>query len=156
MPNISGSRATTKETLSCPSTAYGSKTISISSNSSSWTYYDTSFSSSQSYESNNLWSLTFDASAVAGSSLYFDLVQLFPVTYHERYNELRKDVAEYLEQMKPSFLRFPGGNNLEGQTIASHWKWNETIGPVHLRPGREGDWGYPNTDALGFIEYMLW
>lgn len=96
-----------------------------------------------------------------------------------RYNGLRDDVASYLEQIKPSFLRFPGGNNLyvrrcwqhkpvlqilitlrfgktdyfyrEGSTPATRWKWNETIGPVQNRPGRQGDWGYPNTDALGTV-----
>jgi len=24
------------------------------------------------------------------------------------------------------------------------------------RPGREGDWTYPNTDGLGLLEYMYW
>ncbi|KAK3937686.1 glycoside hydrolase superfamily [Diplogelasinospora grovesii] len=154
-------------------TVYATKTITINSNSSAWSYYETTYTSTQSYESNNAWKLTFDASKVAGSALYFDLVQLFPVTYHQRYaplnthtidvaanwgryNGLRNDVATYLEQIKPSFLRFPGGNNLEGATPATRWKWNETIGPVHMRPGRQGDWGYPNTDALGLMEYMQW
>lgn len=29
--------------------------------------------------------------------------------------------------MKPSFFRFPGGNNLEGQTFATRWQWNNTV-----------------------------
>lgn len=93
-------------------TVYASKAISISSNSSSFAYHETTYTSEQSYESDNAWSLTFDASQVAGSELYFDLVQLFPSTYNDRDNGLRKDVATYLEQINPSFLRFPGGNNL--------------------------------------------
>lgn len=37
----------------------------------------------------------------------------------------------------------------EGNDETSRWKWNETIGPVEDRPGREGTWGYYNTDGLG-------
>jgi alpha-L-arabinofuranosidase len=40
--------------------------------------------------------------------------------------------------MKPSFLRFPGGNNLEGATVADRWQCNATIGLVEDRPGRQG------------------
>ena len=24
------------------------------------------------------------------------------------------------------------------------------------RPGRQGDWGYVNTDGIGLMEYMQW
>lgn len=64
---------------------YGTKTILISSNASAFSYYETTYTSTQSYESNNAWKLTFDGNLVAGSALYFDLVQLIPVTYHQRY-----------------------------------------------------------------------
>lgn len=71
--------------LSGPSgTVYASKTVSINSNSSAFGYYETTFASKQSYESNNVWNLTIDGGAVAGSALYFDLVQLYPTTYHTR------------------------------------------------------------------------
>lgn len=58
--------------------------------------------------------------------------------------------------MKPKFLRCPGGNNIEGQSIQTRMKWWETIGPLKDRPGRIGDWGYVNTDGLGLLEYMYW
>lgn len=71
--------------LSGPSgTVYATKTLAINSSSSGFTYYETTYTSTQSFESNNVWNLTFDASQVAGSALYFDLVQLFPTTYHGR------------------------------------------------------------------------
>lgn len=44
----------------------------------------------------------------------------------------------------------------EGTSVEERWIWNNTIGPVEDRPGRQGAWGYPNTDALGLIEYLLW
>lgn len=81
-------------------------------NSSAYTFFETSFISAQSFESTHEWRLTFDAVLVAGRSLHFALVELFPVTYHNRDNGLRNDIATYLEQLSPSFLRFPGGNNL--------------------------------------------
>lgn len=33
--------------------------------------------------------------------------------------------------------------------MANRWIWNNTIGPLESRPGHQGAWGYPNTDALG-------
>lgn len=65
-------------------TVYASNTIAVTSNSSAFSHFETTYTSSQSYESNNAWKLTFDAGAVAGSALYFDLVQLFPTTYKTR------------------------------------------------------------------------
>lgn len=54
------------------------------------------------------------------------------------------------------FLRFPGGNALEGPDLANPWKWNETIGPLKDRPGRPGVWDYQTTDGLGLVDYLNW
>jgi alpha-N-arabinofuranosidase len=91
---------------------YGSSHITVTSTLDKFTYVTTTFASSQSPDGNNGWQLTFDGSQVAGGSLWFGLVQLFPVTYHERFNGIRADVGNFLEAIGPSFLRFPGGNNL--------------------------------------------
>ncbi len=91
--------------------------------------------------SNNTFAITFNAEQVAGKTLYFSLISLFPETFKGRRNGLRYDLAQSVYNLKPKFLRFPGGNNLEGQSIAGRWKWNETIGPLTDRPGRVGDWG---------------
>lgn len=50
--------------------------------------------------------------------------------------------------LKPSCRvhRWPGGNNLEGQSIETRWQWNATTGSLLDRPGREGDWSYINTE----------
>lgn len=66
-----------------------------------------------------------------------------------RFNGLKPFMAEALNNIGGSFLRFPGGNNLEGPNVQNRWKWNETIGDLIDRPGHQGAWGYPNTDALG-------
>ncbi|KAF5498017.1 putative alpha-L-arabinofuranosidase A [Colletotrichum siamense] len=100
--------------------------------------------------------MTFDAGLVAGSSLWFALPQLYPTTFHNRYNGLKPSLAEAVNNIGGSFLRFPGGNNLEGPNVENRWKWNETIGAITSRPGHQGAWGYPNTDALGLHEYFEW
>ena len=106
--------------------------------------------------SNNSFTITMDAKEVAGHTFYFDLVSLFPETYKNRPNGLRKDLAEAYADMKPKFLRFPGGNNMEGVSKFRRWKWWETIGPLKDRPGRQGNWDYYNTDGLGLLEYLHW
>ena len=58
--------------------------------------------------------------------------------------------------MRPGFLRFPGGNNMEGNSIQQRFKWWETLGPLRDRPGRIGTWGYYNTEGLGLMEYLYW
>jgi alpha-N-arabinofuranosidase len=107
---------------------YGSENITVNSVAGSFTSVETGFLSTGSPDGNNVWQLTFDGSTAAGGALWFSLVQLFPVTYHARfvciflvlyrlvdnfrYNGIRLDVGNFLEDMNPSFLRFPGGNNL--------------------------------------------
>lgn len=135
---------------------YANHNITVNSTFGEFTRYETFFNSTASPDGNNEWRLLFDGSRVDGGSLNFGLPQLFPPTYHSRVNGLRKDLATTLEQIKPSFLRFPGGNNIEGLQIDNRWIWNQTIGPVVERPGRQSDWHYPNTDALGLDEYLWW
>ncbi|KAJ6454677.1 glycoside hydrolase family 51 protein [Mycena sanguinolenta] len=95
-------------------------------------------------------------SAPAVLEIHFALLSLFPPTFKGRVNGMRADIAETLAEMRPAFWRFPGGNNLEGQTTATRWQWRNTVGPLTERPGRIGDWTYANTDGLGLLEYLLW
>ncbi|MDQ1071119.1 LamG-like jellyroll fold domain-containing protein [Streptomyces canus] len=93
----------------------------------------------------------------AGETLWLQHVSLFPPTYNNRRNGLRIDLMEKLVALKPKFLRFPGGNFLEGNTIATRFNWKNTIGPVWERPGHMDDaWGYWSTDGLGVLEYLQW
>ncbi|KAA8641283.1 uncharacterized protein ATNIH1004_002023 [Aspergillus tanneri] len=135
---------------------YAAHNMTVNSTSRSFTRYETTFNSTASPDGDNEFRLLFDGSKVPGMKLNFGLIQLFPPTYHSRANGLREDLTAVLEDMKPSFLRFPGGNNLEGLQTDTRWAWNRTIGPVVDRPGRESDWFYPNTDALGLDEYLWW
>jgi alpha-L-arabinofuranosidase len=106
--------------------------------------------------SNNTFAITMNAEDVRGQTFFFDLISLFPETFKGRKNGLRKDLAEAFYDMKPKFLRFPGGNNMEGISYQTRWDWKKTIGPLKDRPGRLGTWNYFNTDGLGLLEYLEW
>ena len=56
----------------------------------------------------NVFAITMDAEEARGQTFYFDLISLFPETYKNRPNGLRKDLAETLEAGNFKFLRFPG------------------------------------------------
>ena len=63
-------------------------------------------------------------------TVWFSLVSLFPPTYKNRPNGNRVDIMELLAGMKPAFLRFPGGNYLEGPNYDNRFNWKDTIGPI--------------------------
>jgi alpha-N-arabinofuranosidase len=89
-------------------------------------------------------------------TVWFNQVSLFPPTYKDRPNGNRADLMQKLVDMKPGFLRFPGGNYLEGETVATRFKWKETIGPIEQRPGHRGTWGYRSSDGMGLLEFLEW
>jgi alpha-N-arabinofuranosidase len=89
-------------------------------------------------------------------NLWLNLVSLFPPTYHDRPNGNRIDLMEKLAAMHPQFLRFPGGNYLEGDHIADWYDWKKTIGPRVDRPGHPSPWNYWSTDGLGLLEFFEW
>jgi len=87
---------------------------------------------------------------------YFNLVSLFPPTYNNRPNGNRPDLMKLMADMKPTFLRFPGGNFLEGPMLGDAFPWKTTLGPLESRPGHNGSWGYRASDGLGFLEFLEW
>ena len=91
------------------------------------------------------------------SSVWFSQVSLFPPTFNNRPNGNRPDLMQLLADMHPAFLRFPGGNYLEGNTIETRFNWKKTIGDISQRPGHRNDgWGYWSTDGLGLLEFLEW
>ena len=65
-------------------------------------------------------------------TVWFSQVSLFPPTFNNRPNGNRPDLMQLLADMQPKFLRFPGGNYLEGNTIATRFNWKETIGDIDI------------------------
>jgi alpha-N-arabinofuranosidase len=89
-------------------------------------------------------------------TLWLNLVSLFPPTYHDRANGNRIDLMEKLAAMHPAFLRFPGGNYLEGDHIGERYQWKKTIGPLVDRPTHPSPWHYHSSDGLGLLEFLEW
>jgi alpha-N-arabinofuranosidase len=89
-------------------------------------------------------------------TVWFGFVSLFPPTWNNRTNGFRKDLMQLLVDTKPKFLRFPGGNYLEGNKIAERFEWKKTIGPIARRPGHQSPWGYRSTDGMGLLEFLQW
>lgn len=90
------------------------------------------------------------------ATLWLQLVSLFPPTYHDRPHGNRIDIMEKLAAMHPSFLRFPGGNYLEGGRIDTRFDWKKMIGPLVDRPTHPTTWSYHSTDGMGLLEYLDW
>ena len=88
--------------------------------------------------------------------VWIGLVSLFPPTFKDQPNGFRPDLMQMLVDLKPKFLRFPGGNYLEGDQIADRFDWKKTLGPVSERPGHMAPWGYRSSDGLGLHEFLLW
>lgn len=66
----------------------------------------------------------------------------------------RADLFEKLKDMKPAFMRFPGGCWVEGETMATASRWKRTVGPLHERWTQRNLWGYHSTNGLGYHEYL--
>ena len=60
-----------------------------------------------------------------------------------------------LQDLKPRFIRFPGGCFVEGQWLRNAFRWTASIGPWEERPGHFGDvWMYWTDDGLGYLEFL--
>lgn len=89
-------------------------------------------------------------------SVTLDVVSLFPPTFMNRPNGLRPDLAQLLYNIRPKFVRFPGGCYVEGQESPENaFHWEKTIGPIEQRPGHKNvNWRYRTSDGMGFDEYL--
>ena len=68
---------------------------------------------------------------------------------------LRPDLVEALRELRPSFLRFPGGCVTEGSWVWDNlYRWKDTVGPVEQRKENWNTWGYMQSYGLGFYEYF--
>jgi alpha-L-arabinofuranosidase len=98
-------------------------------------------------------------------SMDIDVVSLFPNdTWKGRPNGLRADLVQLLADMKPGFLRFPGGCIVEGRELATRYQWKKTVGMPEEREMIVNRWNtefkhrpapdYFQTFGLGFFEYF--
>ena len=86
---------------------------------------------------------------------WLDMVSMFPKhTWKNRSNGLRPDLANMLMGLKPSFVRFPGGCWVEGDTMSLAYRWKQTIGDVSERRTQYNIWQYHATHGIGYHEYL--
>ena len=84
-----------------------------------------------------------------------DLFSLFPQkTFKNRKNGLRADLAQAIADIKPRFVRFPGGCLAHGNGIENIYRWKESIGNLEERKPDFNLWGYHQTKGLGYFEYF--
>jgi alpha-N-arabinofuranosidase len=95
-----------------------------------------------------------------------DMVSLFPKgTWKNRPGGLRADLVQLLADLKPGFVRFPGGCIVEGRELANRYQWKKTVGKVEDRELIINRWNtefanrstpdYFQSFGLGFYEYFL-
>ncbi|MBQ8002474.1 MAG: alpha-L-arabinofuranosidase [Clostridia bacterium] len=95
-----------------------------------------------------------------------DMCSLFPRdTFMGRKNGLRADMAQALKNIKPGFVRFPGGCIVEGTVLENRYRWKDTIGKIEERKINWNRWqdgnvgvtahDYFQSYGLGFYEYFL-
>lgn len=85
-----------------------------------------------------------------------DMISLFPQnTFKGHKNGLRADLAQALADLKPKFMRFPGGCVAHGNGLDNIYRWKETIGPLEARKPQFNIWNYHQTKGLGYYEYFL-
>ena len=122
-----------------------------------WKKYSFKLKSSAS-DTNACLSLSFNGSG----KVAVDMVSLFPEdTWKHQPNGLRADLVQILADMKPAFLRFPGGCIVEGKTLDNAYRWKDTIGDPAERKVNWNRWAgwdnppqYYQSYGLGFFEYF--
>ena len=105
--------------------------------------------------------ITFDGSGF----IDLDMISLFPSdTWKQRPGGMRADMVQLLADMKPGFIRFPGGCIVEGHDLELRYQWKKTVGPLEDRQLIINRWNsefahrpapdYFQTFGLGFFEYF--
>ncbi|WP_417941142.1 alpha-L-arabinofuranosidase C-terminal domain-containing protein [Flavobacterium sp. RS13.1] len=128
--------------------------------STEWETYSAQFKATQTEAKAKL-KITFEGTG----TIDLDMISLFPEdTWKNRKNGLRKDLVQLLYDMKPGFLRFPGGCIVEGRTLSDRYQWKKSVGDVEDRRTMMNRWNvefshkqtpdYFQSFGLGFYEYF--
>ena len=157
---VQGSTGTIQaELISSNKDKIGSASIEISGN--NWKKYSVDFVSSAT-DNKAQFAVWFE-----GNGVYdVDMISLFPSdTWKNRPGGLRADLVQLLADMKPGFIRFPGGCIVEGRDLANRYQWKHSVGPIDERQVIMNRWNiefahkpapdYFQSFGLGFYEYFL-
>jgi len=128
----------------------------------SWARYTTTVTATETSGSRTRFRVLVDGPG----EVDLDMVSVFPEdTWQGRENGLRKDLVQLLKDMKPGFVRFPGGCIVEGRFLDGRYQWKSTIGDPAERRLIVNRWNdefanratpdYYQSFGLGFYEYFL-
>ncbi|MBZ4649402.1 alpha-L-arabinofuranosidase C-terminal domain-containing protein [Thermosipho sp. (in: thermotogales)] len=85
-------------------------------------------------------------------TLNIDMISLIN---SDTFYNMRNDLLKSLENLRPGFVRFPGGCLVEGNNLKNAYNWKESIGPIEERNAKWNLWGYYQSLGIGFFEYLL-
>jgi alpha-N-arabinofuranosidase len=148
------------ELLNNTNKVIGSTTLSPSGQDNEWKKEAISFNATDTASKGKL-NIRFEGSGI----IDLDMISLFPSdTWKNRPGGMRADMIQLLADMKPGFIRFPGGCIVEGRDLASRYQWKKTLGPVDERHLIINRWNtefsnrpapdYFQSFGLGFYEYF--
>lgn len=127
----------------------GETSVTVSSR--SWKTYKAAFTAKASADTH------LEILPQAKGEIALDMISLFPQnTFKGRKNGLRADLAQTLADMRPRFVRFPGGCVAHGDGLKNIYHWKNTIGPLEARKPARNLWGYHQSMGLGYYEYFLY
>jgi len=123
-------------------------TVTISSN--SWNKTEFTLSPSEDFATAALQILL-----VSDGVLDVDQISLMPQDTYKGHG-IRRDLAEALADLKPQFMRFPGGCVVHGggDGFWNTYRWKETVGPKETRKSQKNTWGYHQSMSVGYYEYF--
>ncbi|MEO6731718.1 MAG: alpha-L-arabinofuranosidase C-terminal domain-containing protein [Ferruginibacter sp.] len=148
------------ELLSTSGKSIGKATLTPAAAGHEWKKQAVSFNATDSALKGKL-HIRFEGSGV----IDLDMISLFPEdTWKQRPGGMRADMIQMLADMKPGFIRFPGGCIVEGHDLSVRYQWKKTLGPVEDRQLIINRWNsefahrpapdYFQTFGLGFFEYF--
>ena len=156
---VSGNVSLKLQLVNSKGETIGEGSVPLSGN--DWKHFTTSFTATATEPKAKL-QIWFEGTGIAD----MDMFSLFPKdTWKGRPNGLRKDLVQLLADMKPGFIRFPGGCIVEGRDLANRYQWKSTIGNVDDRGLIINRWNtefanrsapdYFQSYGLGFLEYFM-
>lgn len=127
-------------------------------------YYETTFTATEDVEKGEFVFALSEAGVVE-----LDFISMMPEDAVE--GVFRRDLFEKLAELKPGFLRFPGGCIVEGNTLHNRYRYKDSLKPQWARKNNWNRWAvhgnsaennwhgkysrYNQTLGLGYYEYFL-
>jgi alpha-N-arabinofuranosidase len=154
--SVDADHVITAELLNEKDEVIGTTTLNVSAK--EWKKYEASLVPTETCAKGKL-RLSFSAKGTVD----IDLVSLMPTDTWKN-TALRSDIVQLLYDLKPGFLRFPGGCIVEGRDLATRYQWKKTVGSRDTRELLINRWNtefahrpspdYYQSFGLGFFEYF--